>query len=231
MELLFHMDFSICPFPSPTGHTLLNKKLIFFIKLIMLHRMEHNKMMTEEEEDILLQDDLHRPSSSSTQTQQQKGEMGHPVLPEIGANDGEEAHKALEGLKGLRVDDGKKKKKNKSGAEKKRRRKANLAATQASTSGTAASLPPAPTTPKPPASEEPKVPRKIVVARPPSQDTTKIKVGFHNPRQTPGSGQGPSTGAPGPSRAQKGLRGKEAIEKTPNLSSGSRGSPSSLRHI
>jgi hypothetical protein len=210
MEVVFHMDFPIRPSPSPTGHTLANKNLIIFINFNMLHRMEHDKMLTEEEEAILLQDELPKPPSSSSTTnkqeQKQQGVMGDPVLPESKSNGGEEAQKALEGLKGLRVDDGemkKKKKKNKSGAEKKRRRKANLAATEASASGTAAGLPPAPTTPKPPTAEEPKVPRRIVVARPPRQDTTKSTVGFHIPQQRQGDGQGPSTGPQGPPRAQK----------------------------
>jgi hypothetical protein len=201
MELIFHMDFPIRPSPSPTGHTLPNKNLIIFLNSNMLHRMEHVNSMTEEEEAILLQDELNHPPSATNEQQQQKGVMGHPVLPVTGSNGGEEAQKALEGLKGLRVDDGeKKKKKNKSGAEKKRRRKAKLAA--ASTSGAAPGLPPAPSTPKPHV-EELNVPRVIVVARPPRQDTTKPKVDFHNPQQRRESGQGPSTGAQAPSRAQK----------------------------
>jgi hypothetical protein len=193
MEIIFNIDCPIRPSPSSTGHTLLNKNLIILLNFNMLHTMEDDKMLTEEEEAILLQDELHHPPSSPTnEQQQQEGVMGHHSV-------GEEAQKALEGLKGLRVDD-EKKKKNKSGAEKKRRRNSSLAAAQAS--GTAG-LPPSPTTAKPPPAEEHKAPRKIMVARPPRHDTTKTKVDFHNLRPTSGSGQGPSTAAPGPSRAPK----------------------------
>jgi hypothetical protein len=78
--------------------------------------MEHDKMLTEEDKAILLQDELHHPPSSPTnEQQQQEGVMGHPVLPEAGLSVGKEAQKALEGLKGLRVDD----ENEKSGAKRK----------------------------------------------------------------------------------------------------------------